>query len=42
MRTKFRSEDLKETDHSEEPGICERIMLEWIGKYCGKVWIGCI
>jgi hypothetical protein len=27
----------------ENPGVDEKIILEWIlGKYVGKVWTGCI
>jgi hypothetical protein len=30
-------------DHSEDVGVGERIILEWIlGKWHGKVWTGCI
>jgi len=28
--TKFWSENLKGRDHSEELGVCEKIILEWI------------
>jgi hypothetical protein len=30
-------------NHSEDLGVDERIILEWIvGKYGGKMWIGCM
>jgi hypothetical protein len=38
MHSIYWSEDIL-----EDLGIDERIILEWIlGKYCGKVWTGCI
>jgi hypothetical protein len=38
IHTKFWSENLKEREHSEEIGVAEKIILEWIlGKYGGKV-----
>jgi hypothetical protein len=34
------SEILKGGDHSEDLGVDEKILQEWIlGKQCGKVWI---
>jgi hypothetical protein len=34
---------LKVRDHSEDPGVVGRIILEWIlGKYGRKVWTGFI
>jgi hypothetical protein len=37
--TKFWSENLKERDHTEDLGVTEVIILEWIlGKYGGKLW----
>jgi hypothetical protein len=42
MRTKFWSENLKERDNSEDVGVDEKIILEWIfGKCGGNVWTGC-
>jgi hypothetical protein len=39
MHRKFWSENLKERDHSEDLGMDERIILEWIlGKHGGKAW----
>jgi len=41
--TKFWSENLKRTDHSEDLGIDGKIISEWIlGKLGGKVRTGCI
>jgi hypothetical protein len=41
MHTKFWSENLQGSDHSEDLGVDEKIILEWIlGKYDGKVWTG--
>jgi hypothetical protein len=38
MFIKFWSENLKGRDHSEDLGVDERIILEWIlGEWCGKV-----
>jgi hypothetical protein len=38
MHTKFWSENLKGRDHSEDLGVDERIILEWIlGKQGGKM-----
>jgi hypothetical protein len=35
--------NLKERDHSEDLGVDEKMILEWIlEKYGGKVWTGCI
>jgi hypothetical protein len=40
MHTKFWLENLEVRDHSEDLGIGEKIILEWIlGK---QVWTGCI
>jgi len=34
---------LKGRDHSEEVDEYGRIRIDWIlGKYCGKLWTGCI
>jgi hypothetical protein len=36
-------ENLKEGDQSEDFGIDERIIFEWVlWKYGGTVWTGCI
>jgi hypothetical protein len=37
MNTKFRSENLKGTEHLEDPGTDERIILKWILNTVG-VW----
>jgi hypothetical protein len=43
MRTKFWLENLKRGDRTEDLGVDERIILEWIlGKWGGKAWTGCI
>jgi hypothetical protein len=44
MRRKFWSENLKERDHSKNPGSIDgKIILEWIlWKWGGKVWTVCI
>jgi hypothetical protein len=43
MYTKVWSGNLKGRDHSEDLGVDERIILEWIlGKYGGRVWTECI
>jgi hypothetical protein len=35
--------NLKRRDRSENRGVVERIILEWIlGEKVGKVWTGCI
>jgi hypothetical protein len=40
---KFWSEIVEGRDHSEDLGVGERIILEWIlGKYDGKLWNGCV
>jgi hypothetical protein len=40
--TKHWFEDLKEREHSEDVGIHEKIILEWIlGKENGRVWTEC-
>jgi len=37
------SAKLSRRDHSGDPGIDGRIILEWIlGKYCGRMRTGCI
>jgi hypothetical protein len=36
-------QNLKGRDHSEDVGVYEKIILEWIlGKWDGKVWTGFI
>jgi hypothetical protein len=41
MYTKFRSENLKGGNHSEDLGVDGRIKSEWIlKKYIGRVWTG--
>jgi hypothetical protein len=43
VTTKFRSENLKGKDHSEDLDIDGKIISEWIlGKYGGMVWTGFI
>jgi len=43
MNTKFWSENLKGSDHSEDLGVDRRIILEYIlRKYGRKVWTGFI
>jgi hypothetical protein len=43
IHTKFWLKNLKETDRSENQGLEEMIILEWIlGKWRGKVWTGLI
>jgi hypothetical protein len=39
----MRNTNLKQTDHSEDPGLNERIILKWIlEKWVGRVWTGFI
>jgi hypothetical protein len=41
MHTKFWLENLKGRDHSEDLDVDRK--REWIlGKWCGKLWNGCI
>jgi len=43
LYTKFRSENLKGRDHTEDIGLDGKIMLQWVlGKYGEKLCIGCI
>jgi len=43
MHTVFWSDTLKGRGHSEDLGVDESMILEWIlGKQGGKVWSGCI
>jgi hypothetical protein len=39
MRTKFLLESLKRRNHSEDPGVCWRIILKWILRDQGVDWI---
>jgi len=42
MYTKFCLENLKGTDNLEQPGVDNKIILQWIlGKEDGKVQTGC-
>jgi hypothetical protein len=40
MRTELLSENLKGRDRSEDLGVDEKIILEWILGKGGKVWTG--
>jgi len=43
MHIIYLSENLKGRDHSEDPGVDGKVILEWyLGKEGGKVWIGYI
>jgi hypothetical protein len=43
IQTKFLSERLNGREHFKDPGVHNKIILEWIlGKYGGKIWTGFI